>query len=49
MTKGPFAGEGETLGGYVLVEVTDRGEAVALAKSRPTEEAIEVRPIGVTS
>jgi hypothetical protein len=31
------------------VEVADRDEAVALAKSLPTGETIEVRPIWVAS
>jgi hypothetical protein len=45
VTEGPFAGDHETLGGYLLVEVADRDEAVDLAKSWPTGETIEVRPI----
>jgi len=44
VSEGP-ATKGETLGGYVLVEVADRDEAVELAKSWPTSETIEVRPI----
>jgi hypothetical protein len=44
-TEGPFAGEAETLGGYVLVEAPDRDAAVAVARSWPTAETIEVRPI----
>ena len=49
VAEGPFAGESETLGGYLLVEVADRDEAVALARSWPTAETIEVRPIWVDS
>lgn len=49
VTEGPFAGERETLGGYILVEVADRDEAVELAKTWPTAETIEVRPIWVVS
>src|SRR5262245_54950493 len=36
---------GETVGGYLLVDVADRAEAVELAKSWPTPETIEIRPI----
>ena len=49
VTRESFAGEGETLGGYLLVEVGDRDEAVELAKTWPTGETIEVRPIWVAS
>ncbi len=45
VTEEPFAGESETLGGFVVVDVADREEAVELAKSWPTGETIEVRPI----
>jgi len=45
VADGPFAGDIETLGGYLEVEVADRDEAVELAKSWPTSETIEVRPI----
>jgi hypothetical protein len=38
-------GDHETLGGYLLVEVADRDEAVDLARSWPTGETIEVRPL----
>ena len=44
-TEGPFAGERETLGGFLLVEVADRDEAVEVAASWPTGETIEVRPL----
>ncbi len=49
VTEGPFAGAAETPGGFLLVDVADRDEAVELAKSWPTEETIEVRPIWVAS
>ena len=45
IAHGPFAGDMETLGGYLQVEVADRDEAVELAKSWPTGETIEVRPV----
>jgi len=45
----PFAGESETLGGFLLVDVADREEAVELAKSWPSGETIEVRPVWVAS
>jgi hypothetical protein len=49
VSEAPFAGEGETLGGYLIVDVADRDEAVELARSWPTEETIEVRPIWISS
>ena len=45
VSEGPFGGGSETLGGYILVEVASRDEAIELAKSWPTEETIEIRPI----
>ncbi len=45
VTEEPFVEGSETLGGFVVVEVADRDEAVELAKSWPTGETIEVRPI----
>ena len=45
----PFAGENETLGGFILVDVANRDEAVELAKSWPTGETIEVRPVWAAS
>ena len=45
VSEGPaYEGE-ETLGGWFLVEVADRAEAVGLAASLPTPETIEVRPV----
>ena len=49
VTEGPFADGSETLGGYVIVDVADRAEAVELAKTWPTGETIEVRPIWTPS
>ncbi len=45
VTETGFAGDAETLGGYILVDVPDRESAVELAKSWPMAEAIEVRPL----
>ncbi|MGH3544812.1 MAG: YciI family protein [Mycobacteriales bacterium] len=45
VTEVGFAGDVETLGGYILVDVLNREAAVELAKSWPMAEAIEVRPI----
>ncbi|MFG3258237.1 YciI family protein [Streptomyces sp. NPDC048172] len=45
VTEGPAYGGKETLGGWFLVEVADRAEAVELARSLPTPETIEVRPV----
>lgn len=47
IVEGPFAGERETLGGYLLIEAADRDEAVAIASTWPTGETIEVRPIWI--
>ena len=44
-TEEPVAGASETLVGFLLVEVVDRDEAVELAKTWPTAETIEVRPV----
>jgi hypothetical protein len=41
----PFAGGEETLGGFVVVDVPAQDDAVDLAKSWPTGETIEVRPV----
>ncbi|MGJ5748767.1 YciI family protein [Streptomyces puniciscabiei] len=35
----------ETLGGWFIVEVADRTKALELARSLPTPETVEVRPI----
>ena len=47
-TPGPFARDGEPLGGYYLVEAPDVDAAVALAARIPAARmggAIEVRPV----
>lgn len=47
VTDGPFAQAKEYVGGYFLVEVADREEALAVAAGWPSARigAIEVRPI----
>ncbi|MFF3959243.1 hypothetical protein ACFYY1_39515 [Streptomyces sp. NPDC001890] len=45
MTEGPVHGGEETLGGWFVLEVADRAEAVALACGFPTPEALELRPL----
>lgn len=45
MTDGPAHAGEETLGGWFIVEVADRAEALELARSLPTPETVEVRPI----
>ncbi|CAM06165.1 hypothetical protein A8924_7364 [Saccharopolyspora erythraea NRRL 2338] len=45
VTETPFAGESETLGGWFVVDVEDRAEAVELAKALETPETVEVRPL----
>ncbi|MFF0626336.1 YciI family protein [Streptomyces sp. NPDC004296] len=43
--EGPFADVDETLGGFILVEAADRAAAVEIAKTWPTPETLEVRPV----
>ncbi|MEU6092712.1 YciI family protein [Streptomyces sp. NPDC047085] len=45
VTDGPAHAGDETLGGWFIVEVADRTEALELAKSLPAPETVEVRPI----
>ncbi|MFE1344594.1 YciI family protein [Streptomyces sp. NPDC058757] len=45
VTDGPAHAGEETLGGWFVVEVADRAEAVELARSLPTPETVEVRPL----
>ncbi|WP_328876858.1 YciI family protein [Streptomyces sp. NBC_00299] len=45
VTDGPSQAGEETLGGWFIIDVADREEAVELAKSLPTPETIEIRPI----
>jgi hypothetical protein len=47
-TPGPFAADGEPLGGYYVVEAADMDSAVALAARIPAARmggAVEVRPV----
>lgn len=43
--EAPFCGNGETLGGYFIVDAADRDDAISLARTWPAQETIEVRPI----
>ncbi|MFF4171976.1 YciI family protein [Streptomyces sp. NPDC001744] len=45
VTDGPAHTGEETLGGWFVVDVTDRAEAIELAKSLPTPETVEIRPV----
>ena len=47
-TDGPFAETREQLGGFMLIEVRDLNEAIALAERSPLARigSIEVRPAG---
>jgi len=47
VTDGPFAETREQLGGYMLVEVKDRDEALAIAGRIPLARygAVEIRPL----
>jgi len=46
-TDGPFAETKEQLGGYFLIEATDRNEAIQIASRIPSAKwgSIEVRPV----
>jgi hypothetical protein len=45
ITDGPFIESKEVLGGFAIVEVKDLDEALALAKSWPGGNMVEVRPV----
>jgi len=45
VTDGPFVEAKESVGSYAIVEVNDRDEAIAIAKSWPAGGLVEVRPI----
>lgn len=44
LTDGPFMEAKETVGGFALIDVASREEALALAKSWPGSGPIEIRP-----
>jgi hypothetical protein len=45
VTDGPFVEAKEAVGSYAVVEVPDRDEAIAVAKSWPAGGLVEVRPV----
>lgn len=45
VTDGPFVETKESLGGYAIVEVPDLDAAIALAKTWPPLQTIEIRPL----
>lgn len=47
VTDGPFAESKELIGGFILIEASDRNEAVALMAESPIAEygTIEIRPL----
>ncbi len=45
VTDGPFIESKEALGGFAIVDVPDLDAAIALAKSWPALETVEIRPI----
>ena len=45
VTDGPFVEAKESVGSYAVVEVTDRDEAIAVAKTWPAGGLVEVRPV----
>ena len=45
VTDGPFIESKETVGGFALIEVDDLDKAIAIAKTWPGGDVVEVRPI----
>jgi hypothetical protein len=45
VTDGPYIESKEALGGFAIVNVADLDSAIALAKSWPGLETVEVRPL----
>lgn len=45
VTDGPFIESKESLGGYAIIDVPDLDAAIAMAKSWPALETVEVRPL----
>jgi hypothetical protein len=45
VTDGPFMEAKETIGGYAVIEVADLDEAIEMAKTWPTGDAVEIRPV----
>ena len=45
ITDGPFVESKEMVGGWAIVDVADLDEALALAKSWPGRDGVEVRPV----
>jgi hypothetical protein len=45
VTDGPFIESKEGLGGYAIVNVPDLDAAIALAKTWPALETLEIRPL----
>ena len=47
ITDGPFAESKEVIGGFILVDVADRNEAMEIARNIPMARlgAVEVRPV----
>jgi hypothetical protein len=45
VSDGPFVEAKESVGSYAVVEVSDEGEAIAIAKRWPGGGVVEVRPV----
>ncbi|TMD14255.1 MAG: hypothetical protein E6J00_05850 [Chloroflexi bacterium] len=45
LTDGPFSEAKETVGGYGILEVANLDEALAIARTWPSDARLEVRPI----
>ena len=45
VTDGPFIESKETLGGYAILDVPDLDAAIAIAKTWPALQTVEIRPI----
>ena len=49
VTDGPFIEAKESVGGYAIIDVPDLDAAIALARSWPAPDALEIRPVVVRS
>jgi hypothetical protein len=45
VTDGPFVEAKESLGGYAIINVADLDAALAMAKTWPWHDSVEVRPL----
>lgn len=45
VTDGPFIEAKESVGGYAIVEVADLDAAIAMARTWPASQHVEIRPV----